>query len=61
GININFNRYYLPIAFFFAVGLGVGVGTVWNGLVALVHRSQRRRSLPMATEGPSPGPQEIQF
>ncbi|HRA48313.1 MAG TPA: hypothetical protein PK819_09620, partial [Thermomicrobiales bacterium] len=61
GININFNRYYLPIAFFFAVGLGVGVGTVWTGLVALLHRWQRRRSQPMATEGPPPSPQEIQF
>ena len=28
GINIDFNRYYLPLAFMFAVGLGVGAGTV---------------------------------
>lgn len=44
GININFNRYYLPILLYLAIGLGIGAGTAIDGLGWLVSRIRVRRS-----------------
>jgi hypothetical protein len=32
GININFNRYYMPIVLYLAIGLGIGTGTCLDWL-----------------------------
>jgi Dolichyl-phosphate-mannose-protein mannosyltransferase len=52
GINIDFNRYYLPIAFFFAIGLGVGAGSVIDGGLYLLRRLGKSRvtALPQAVD-----------
>jgi hypothetical protein len=55
GININFNRYYLPVAFFLAVGLGVGIGTCIEWIRVLWKR-WRPETAPKTTAGGEVGP-----
>jgi hypothetical protein len=43
GINIDFNRYYLPIAFFFATGLGIGAGVAIDRGLSMLRRHSNRR------------------
>jgi hypothetical protein len=49
GLNVDFDRYYLPLVLMFAIGLGVGIGEVTNGISHL--RARRQRStIPITVE-----------
>jgi len=49
-LRVDFQRYYGPILFVFAVGVGVAVGQLWSGLTrvagAVLSRCGRRSSVP---------------
>jgi hypothetical protein len=39
GLNVDFDRYYLPLVLMFAIGLGIGVGEVTSWLLQALNRS----------------------
>ena len=56
GLNVDFDRYYLPLVLMFAIGLGVGVGEVTGWLLRVRERSPR----PVPAARPiEPGPAGI--
>jgi hypothetical protein len=50
GLNVDFDRYYLPLVLMFAVGLGVGIGEVMNAIAHFWSRRAEARPIP-ALEG----------
>lgn len=56
GLNVDFDRYYLPLVLMFAIGLGVGIGEVTGWLLRVRERSPR----PIPAARPiEPGPAGI--
>lgn len=41
-LRVDFQRYYGPILFIFAVGVGVAIGQAWNGICQLARAIERR-------------------
>ena len=50
GLNVDFDRYYLPLVLTFAIGLGVGVGEVTGWLLRVRARSPREARVPQPVE-----------
>jgi hypothetical protein len=50
GLNIDFDRYYLPLVLMFAIGLGVGVGEVSGWLLRARERTPGAASVPHPIE-----------
>ncbi len=40
GLNVDFNRYYLPLVLMFAIGLGVGIGEITGAIARYVERKR---------------------
>jgi len=57
GLRVDFDRYYLPIVFLFAIGTGILAGSLWD-LVLRVSEAWSRKSVreerPAAAFGPAP-------
>jgi hypothetical protein len=57
GLRVDFDRYYLPIVFLFAIGVGVLAGALWDlALRAIPSWSRRsaREKRPVAAFGSAP-------
>ena len=50
GLNVDFDRYYLPLVLTFAIGLGVGVGEVTGWLLRVRERTAREAHIPHPVE-----------
>jgi hypothetical protein len=46
GLNVDFNRYYLPFVLLSAIGIGVGVGELTGLALSLRLRRQRLANCP---------------
>jgi hypothetical protein len=50
GLNVDFDRYYLPLVLTFAIGLGVGVGEITGWLLGAKERSHHEARVPHPVE-----------
>lgn len=56
GLNVDFNRYYLPFVLLFAIGIGVGTGEIVRGLQSLwVKRGGREAAIVTPVHAAQPG------